>query len=248
MDVLARDGLVAPQREVERVLNTIVNNLGVTNNLPTEKLHCRVLMTSNLEIFSMENVIVLSRGLIDVVPDEATLASLLAFEVAESLVPKPAQDQYGFSDILRLQPTEVVQRLSFEDNQLEAEVNSKRAVEFLRKSPYADRLANVGLFLIELQSQRSALKELIKPRLGNAVYFESQLLKAAPPLQPLNQQQIVALPMGSPIRVSPWDDSLTLMKVQAPAPNSPREKMPLEITPVKPYLTRYADSANYEEH
>lgn len=63
MDVLERDGLIAPPGEVDKVLNTIVNNLEVTNNLdPQIDFRCRVLMTSSLELFSVENTIVLSRG------------------------------------------------------------------------------------------------------------------------------------------------------------------------------------------
>jgi len=121
LDVLERVGLVAPQGEVEKVLNTIVNNIMVTNNIDSRvELHCRVLMTSDFEMFSMQNTIVLSRGLIDIVPNEETLAALLAFEIADAMVPKPDQDQYGFSDILRLTPTEALKKLSFVDKPEEA--------------------------------------------------------------------------------------------------------------------------------
>ena len=40
----------------------------------------------------MQNTIVISHGLIDVVPDEATLAAMLAQEVADAMVPKSYQD------------------------------------------------------------------------------------------------------------------------------------------------------------
>ncbi len=249
LDVLERDGLVAPQGDVEKVLNTIVNNLIVTNNLDAEvDLHCRVLTTSNLEMFSMQSTIVLSRGLIDVVPNEETLAALLAYEIADAMVPKPAQDQYAFSDILRLTPTEVLKRLSFEDKKPEAVDNSQKAMELLKKSPYAGKLANAGLFLSQLQSQSKELKQLISPRLGNQVFFTSQLLHAAPTLQPDNKQQIAALPMGSRIKLNPWSDSLSLMKAQQMAPLSPREKMPFEVTPIIPYLTRYVETSAANEN
>jgi hypothetical protein len=242
--VLERDGLVAPEGEVEKTLDTIVNNLIVTNNLENVvDLHCRVLMTSNLEMFSMQNTIAISRGLIDVVPNEETLAVLLAYEMADAMVPKPAQDQYGFSDILRLTPTEVLKRLSFEDKKTEAIENSQKAMELLQKSPYAAKLASAGLFLLQLQSQSRQLKQLISARLGNQVFFASQLLQAAPALQPGNPQQIAALPMGSRIKVDPWSDSIYLMKTQQTAPVSPREKMPFEVTPMMPYLTRYVETS-----
>ncbi len=243
-EVLQRVGLVAPPGSVDKVLETIVNNLMVTNNFDSRiEMHCRVLMTSDLEMFSMQKTIVLSRGLIDVVPNEETMAALLAFEMADALEPKPAQDQYGFSDILRLTPTEALKKLSFVDTPEEAQKNGEKALEWLKKSPYADKLANVGLFLSQLQSQRPALKQLISARLGNQVYFTSQLLQAAPALQPANLQQTGALPMGSRIKINPWSDNVSLLKAQQMAPISPREKIPFEVTPIDVYLTRYVETS-----
>ena len=248
-EVLERVGLAAPEGDVEKVLNTIVNNIMVTNRLDsTIEMNCRVLMTSDFEMFSMQNTIALSRGLIDVVPNEETLAALLAFEVADAMVPKPAQDQYAFSDILRLTPTEALKKLSFADSPEEAQKNSEKAMELLKKSPYGDKLANVGLFLEQLQSQRPALKQLIKARLGNQVYFTSQLLQSPPALDPANLQQMGALPMGSRIKINPWNDGISLAKTRQVAPNSPREKIPFEVTPIDLYLTRYVESASDREH
>jgi len=249
MEVLQRVGLVAPEGDVEKVLNTIVNNIVTTNNFdPGAEIKCRVLMTSDFELFSMQKTIVLSRGLIDVVPNEETLAALLAFEIADAMTPKPAQDQYGFSDILRLTPTEALKKLSFADNQEEARRNSEKALEWLRKSPYGDKLANVGLFFSQLQSQKQALKQLISARLGNQVYFTSQLLQLAPPLNPASLQQLGALPMGSRIKINPWSDGVSLIKTQQMPPISPREKIPFEVTPIDLYLTRYVESATEVEH
>ena len=247
MDVLERVGLVAPKGDVEKVLDTIVNNIEVTNNFDSRiELHCRVLMTSDFEMFSMQNTIVLSRGLIDVVPNEETLAAMLTFEMADALVPKPAQDQYGFSDILRLMPTEAMKKLSFVDKPLEAQKNAERALEWLQKSPYKDKLANVGLFLRQLQSQKPALKQLINARLGNQVYFTARLLEVAPALDPASLQQTAALPMGSRIKIDAWKDGLSLLKTQQMAPISPREKIPFEVTPIDLHLTRYVESAEGE--
>ncbi len=249
MEVLERIGLVAPEGNVEKVLNTIVNNLMVTNGFDSGvEIHCRVMMTSDFEMFSMQNTIVLSRGLIDVVPNEETLAALLAFELADAMVPKPAQDQYGFSDILRLTPTEALKKLSFVDKSEEARKNSERAIEWLKKSPYGAKLSNAGLFLSQLQSQKPALKQLISARLGNQVYFTSQLLQLAPALAPASLQQLGALPMGSRIKINAWNDSMSLLETHQMGPLSPREKIPFEVTPIDLHLTRYVESAEPMEH
>jgi len=242
LDLLERDGLLAPQGDVDKLLNTIVNNLEVTNNVDEQiNLRCRVLLTGNLEMFSVGNTIVLSRGLIDVVPNEETLAALVAHGMADALLPKPYQDQYAFSDILRLSPTEVLKRLSFEEGKMETAENSQKAMELLKKSPYASNLGNAGLFLEQLHSQAKELKQLISPQLGNEILFVSQLLQAAPTLQPGNQGQIAALPLGSRLKIDPWNAGVSLMKAKPTALLSARDKMPFEVTPLVPYLTRYVE-------
>jgi len=71
VDRLERIGLMAPRGEVDKVLDTVVNNLEVTNNIDVEpEVRCRVMMTSTLESYTIGHTIVLSRGLIDVLPDE----------------------------------------------------------------------------------------------------------------------------------------------------------------------------------
>jgi len=242
LDLLERDGLLAPQGEVDKVLNTIVNNLEVTNNFDEQiDLRCRVLLTSNLEMFSVGNALVLSRGLIDVVPNEETLAAMIAHGMADAMLPKPAQDQYAFSDILRLPPTEVLKRLSFKEGKTESVENSQKAMELLKKSPYASKLGSAGLFLEQLHSQAKELKRLISPQLGNEIFFASQLLQSAPTLEPNNKSQIAALPMGSRLKVDPWSAGVSLMKSKPKTLLSGRDKMPFEVTPLVPYLTRYVE-------
>jgi hypothetical protein len=229
---------------VDKALNTIVNNLEVTNNLDGQiDLRCRVLLTSSLEMFSIGGTIVLSRGLIDVVPDEATMAAMLAHEIADALLPRPYLDQYGFSDLLRMSATEVLRRLSFQENKTESAEISQKALELLKKSPYASNLGNAGLFLRQLNSQSKELKHLISPQLGNQVFLASQLLQSAPALQPGNKDQIAALPMGSRIKLDPWDAGVSLMKSKPMTLLSARDKMPFAVTPLVPYLTRHVETS-----
>jgi len=242
LEVLEKNGLLAPAGEVDKVLNTIVNNLEVTNNVDEQiDLRCRVLLTGNLEMFSVGNTIVLSRRLIDVVPNEETLAALIAHGMADAMLPKPNQDQYGFSDILRLSPTEVLRRLSFEEGKIESAQNNEKALELLKKSPYASKLGNAGLFLKQLHLQARELKQLINPQLGNEIFFASQSLQAAPALEPANKGQVSALPMGSRLKIDPWSAVVTLMESKPMTLLSGRDKMPFAVTPLVPYLTRYVE-------
>jgi hypothetical protein len=245
LDLLERNGLLAPPGGVDKVLDAIVKNLEIANNLENQAdLHCRVLLTTNLEMFSVGNTIVLSRGMIDVVPDEATMAAMLANGMADAMVPKPYLEQYAFSDIMRLTATEVLKRLSFENGKTEAADNSSKAMELLNKSPYASQLDKAGLFLAQLHSQSKQLKRLISPQLGNEVYFNSQLMQAAPALQPNDKNQIAALPLGSRLKIDPWSAAVSLRKSPPTTLLSPRDKMPFEITPMVPYLIRYGEMSS----
>ena len=61
---LTRAGLLAPEGDVDHILQTVVNNLEVTNNIDLPRpVRTRVLLTAPLETFSVGNTIVISRGL-----------------------------------------------------------------------------------------------------------------------------------------------------------------------------------------
>ena len=62
---------------------------------------------------------------------------------------------------------------------------------------------------------------------------------SAPQLQPDKIDQIAALPIGARVKLDPWNDDVELLKSKAVPLTSAREKMPFEITPFEPFLTRY---------
>ncbi len=55
----------------------------------------------------------LSRGLIDVLPDEASLATMLAQELADLIVTKPSTDQWGFNDMTNVSTVDALSHFSF---------------------------------------------------------------------------------------------------------------------------------------
>jgi hypothetical protein len=240
VDRLQRTGLIAPPGEVDKVLETVVNNLEVTNNLDVEPdVHCRVMLTGTLEMFSIGHTIVLSRGLIDVLPDEASLATMLAQELADIIMTKPSTDQWGFNDTTTVSATEALGHFSFRDTPEQIHQDSSKAVELLKNSPYKDKLASAGLFLKQLDADSKTLPVLINPHLGNRIYLADQLISSAPNLQPAKLDQIAALPIGARLKLDPWSDHVYLLKAKPLPLLSAREKMPFEITPFMPYLTRY---------
>lgn len=231
---LEKAGLLAPRGEVDKVLETVVNNLIVTNDLQVDA-QCRVLMTTPLETFSVGNTIVVSRGLIDVLPDEASLAMVLADELAHIALGHRTDTQFAFHNQTMLSDAALLQKLRLERSPSEVEAAGKRAVELLTRSPYRQRMGNAGLFLKALAARVPSLPNLIQANLGNQLAGSetrlAELTNLAPALEEDKLEQIAALPIGSRIKVDPWSNRATLLKSKPVALLSPREKMPFEVAP-----------------
>src|ERR1700691_1978808 len=241
---LQKIGLLAPPGEVDKVLQTVVNNLLVTNNIDLQTdVRCRVLLTSPLESFTIGHTIVISRGLLDVLPDEASLAMVLAHELSHIVLGHPFDTKLAFNDRLFFPDEDSFQRFDFKRRPGDEEAADTKALELLKNSPYKDKLGSAGLFLKALQQSAPELPNLIRPHMGDGLASSknvrmSILLISAPQLEPRRTDQLAALPLGGRIKLDPWSDQIQLEKAQPIALTSPREKMPFEITPFFPHLTR----------
>jgi len=243
LERLDKAGLLAPKGDVDKVLNAVVNNLLATNDLNID-IECRVLMTTPLETFSVGRAIVISRGLIDVLPDEASLAMVLAGEVAHIALGHRTETQFAFANRTMLTDAQVLSRFRFRRPEAEAFAAGKRAIEYLKKSPYQEKLGNAGLFLKALAARAPRLPGLIQANLGNQMATGetfvglSELAQKAPALAEGRMEQIAALPLGSRVKADPWSNQLTLLKARSVTLLSAREKMPFEVTPFVLHLTR----------
>ncbi|HWO37936.1 MAG TPA: M48 family metalloprotease [Candidatus Acidoferrum sp.] len=241
---LQKIGLLAPSGEVDKILLTVVNNLLVTNNIDLQSdVRCRVLLTSPLESFTIGHTIVISRGLLDVLPDEASLAMVLAHELSHIVLGHPFDTKLAFNDRLFFPDEDSFQRMDFKRRSADEDAADAKALELLKNSPYKDKLGTAGLFLKTLQQNAPELPNLIRPHLGDSVASNksirmSALLASAPQLEPQRTDQIAALPLGGRIKLDPWTDQVELAKAKPVALVSAREKMPFAITPFFPYLTR----------
>jgi hypothetical protein len=242
---LERGSLLAPQGEVDQVLNTVVNNLRATNNLDLE-VRCRVLLTTRFETFSIGKTIVISRGLLDVLPDEATLATVLAEELSHLVLGHRTATSYAFGDQVMFNDGDLVRRLHLTLSPQEMDAAAAKAIQILANSPYSGKLGNAGLFLKALQSRVQSLPNLVLANLGNQFASESnirqleELAQKAPPLEENKIDQVAALPLGSRIKLDVWTNQISLVKAEAVTFVSSREKMPFEVTPIALHLTRLA--------
>jgi hypothetical protein len=243
VDRLEKGGLLAPKGDVDKMLNTVVNNLIVTNNL-TVDAECRVLLTTPLETFSMGHTIAISRGLLDVLPDEASLAMVLAQELAHIALGHRTATEFAFRNRTMLSDVEILQRFRFQRSDAEVATGGLKTVQILQNSPYKLKLGNAELFLKALNSRAGRLPKLIQATVGNQLASVTTLTRLAafasqaPALQEKSLLQIAALPLGSRIKVNPWTNQIALMQAKPISLLSSREKMPFEVTPFAIYLTR----------
>ncbi|HEX5412432.1 MAG TPA: M48 family metalloprotease [Terriglobia bacterium] len=243
---LQKGGLMAPASPVDKVLETVVNNLIVTNHLDNlPEIHCRVLMTYPLESFTVGNTIVLSRGLVDVLPDEASLAMVLAHELAHIKLGSQINTNYSFYDRMVIPDEQLLKTFDFARPEQQEQAADQEAITLLQNSPYKDQLGKAGLFLKALAEIAPDTPNLFGAHLGNRLVDAhqqlrmAQLMQGAPNLQPNSIDQIAALPLGARIKVDSWDDQIRLVKSAPVNLVTAKDKMPFEVTPLIPYLTRY---------
>jgi hypothetical protein len=238
MERLQREGLIAPKGEVDKILETVVNNLEVTNNLNFDpEIRCRVLLTSTLESFAVGRTVVLSRGLIDVLPDEASLAAMIAKALAHVIVDEKTNQGFGFYDwMIRFDEAKTFKHFDFDRGPDEDAKATAKAGELLSNSPYKGQLQTAEMFIAELQRRSKEIPNLISPRLGSSILMR-------PPVAPdtedkPGENQVVALPLGGRVKMDPWDDTLDMLKSKPVGTLTARDKMPFEVTPFFVYLTR----------
>ena len=250
---LERQGLLAPAGEVDKVLEAVVNNLEVTNNLDiSPEVRCRVLMTSTLESFTIGHTIVVSRGLVDVLPDEPSLAAILAHELGHVVLGHRMDSQFAFFNRVRFSDKETFRHFDFARTPEEEQAAKQKGIELLSNSPYKEHSGTAQLFLQALRNRAKEIPNLISPHLGDRVSTSWTIVAAVFSAPPSDADAtptgnvIAALPLGGRIKVDPWNDQLRMLKSKPVSTVAESEKMPFEVTPFVLYLTRQGERSSTE--
>src|SRR6266481_5847667 len=253
VDSMERLGLMAPYGDVDKVLETVVSNLEVSNDLDIQpEVRCRVLMISTLESFTIGHTIVLSRGLVDVLPDEASLAAILAHELGHVVLGHRMDTQFAFFNRVRFDEKETFRHFDFARTPEEEQAAKEKGVELLRNSPYQEQSGTAQIFLQALKNRAKAIPNLISPHLGDRVSTSWTIVAAVFSAQPTegdakpSANVIAALPLGGRIKVDPWNDELRMLKSKPVGTMAESEKVPFEVTPFVIYLTRQGERSSAE--
>jgi hypothetical protein len=243
-------GLIVPEGEVDKVLQTVVNNLEVTNKIVLDpEVRCRIIPTTPIEVATIGHTIFVSRGLLDALPNEAALAAILSHALAHAALGHDLDSSFAFNDRLVVPSLKQLPLFDFKHNAEQEAAADALGMKILANSPYKDNLAEAGLFLKALAKYGRRVPNLVKANLGeslvadNRISFMSAVADGAPPLELENPQQIVALPLGSRVKLDPWAGQLKFVKASPPHIYSAKDKLALEVTPFSPYLVRLNTAA-----
>jgi hypothetical protein len=249
IDRLVEAGLVAPLTPggyENTVLDQIVINLQVPNNLVfTDQVHTRILLTNTIEATTVGNTILVSKGLIDTLPSEEAIASVVAMELAHIVMGHHIDTRYAFNDRLLFPDDSTFQRIDMYHSDHDNAEAATRAMVYLQNSMYKDKLPSAGLYYAQLVDREKALKALTTPTLGDSLLqtdgtpWMADLEKMATKLNWDDLTQRPALPMGSWLKTDPWDDKVHQVSAKIYAFMNPRDKMPFEVTPIIFNLQRY---------
>jgi hypothetical protein len=162
------EGLLAARGALEERLERLVRQLQLKDARQTATIHCRVLLTSPVEIFAVGNTIVLSRGLLNLSSDNSLLAYLLARQVAHislghTVLARSSTDSpfgEGENKISRVETHYKPEEEAAAD--FEARV-------LLAQSPYNDGMVRAEATLAQLAAGSGRFPNLVRARFGIGV-------------------------------------------------------------------------------
>jgi hypothetical protein len=207
-------GLLSPSGEIEEGLQKIIESIESENHLSfRQEVRCRVLLTSNLESAAVGHTIVVSRGLLEVLPDEAVLAAVLAHGMAHVLSAESENGNASMTERPVSDPREVARRIRFEHTQAEETRASLLAREWMQHIPYGSGSESVTEFARELKEHSGQIANLLKPLLGESV---CQILEAGQPDARSSSRSARGIPsslaIARSVTIDPWSDRLNVSR------------------------------------
>jgi hypothetical protein len=159
-------GLLASPGRVEDSLNRIVDEIQLANGIAGRGITCRVLLTTPVEIFRIDNTVLLSRGLLNIVPDKSTLAGLVAREIAHVVLGHSRQPGATQSAVFDLHRTADFPGFGLTHAAREEASASVRMRTLLEDTQYADSVPQVEAFLAGLAIHSSQIPHLMLSGFG----------------------------------------------------------------------------------
>ncbi len=168
---LEKDKLLASPGPVEQRLNAIARQILVASDIHLPDIRCRVLLTTPIEIFSVGDTIVLSRGLLNILPDESVIAVLLAREIANLTMGgiriRPKTLFHG--SLFHETGTKDFEGLGIYESSEEDAAAWKNALVLANRAGYSNGIGYTSLFFAQLVQHSKQIPNLVQARFGRDV-------------------------------------------------------------------------------
>jgi len=202
---LQRIGLLAASDGLDPTLEAIMEKIQTANHLRFQPAaRCRELLTSRLELFTLGHTIVISRGIIDVSNDEATLAAVIALGLARIELTPP---EYPSALQLNSDPQDALSVLNFGTPARSKKKIQELAAEYVLQSPYKVSMPSIHEFFAELAKSSAHLPQLVAANLGDNLLPETVYSWSKSQSESGDLQQ-KAFPLGIKTRIDPWTDRI----------------------------------------
>jgi hypothetical protein len=227
---LEQVGLLAAPSELDRVLDVIMQNVETANHVHFQpEAHCRELLTSRLEFFTLGHTIVISRGLFDVASDKAILAAIIALGLARIELTTP---EYLHAYRGKVDPQDVLAKMNFASPAKLRKKIQELATDYIALSPYKNSMPLIHEFFTELAKSSHHIPELVAANLGDNLLPETVYSWSGTQSESGNIQRR-ALPLGIKTRIDPWTDRIELIESPTRDPVADKNAA-FEVTPLFP--------------
>lgn len=212
---LEESGILAFPGQVELAMNGIVEELERANGITSRSIGCRVLLTSPAEIFSIEDTVFVSRGLLNLVPNQSVLAALIAREIAHT-VPGDSPRMTP----LKAEPTADSSNVRIQHSG-QADAN-ERMLLLLKNTQYVSAADELESFFASLVLYSRRVPHLMKPLFGGSLLEQARMQPGVSQPLPahLDTSKAQKLELRGEYGVDSWATQIVRLEGQDLARNS----------------------------
>lgn len=192
-DTVARlesEKLLARPGVIEDGLDAIVRRIVTANAVIVPGIDCRVLLTTPIEMFNIGHTIILSRGLLNILPNDSVIPVLLAHQIADMLFRKSGMSPLNGSAVW------------------------KKAIAMSDKAGYSNGVPYTSLLLLQLAQHSKSIPNLVRARFGLSLFDIASGLPASSSAL-MSEESASPLVLRGRYTIDSWSGSINMRNTPA---------------------------------
>ena len=185
---LENERLLAAPGVVEDGLDAIVRRILAANEMTVSDIDCRVLLTTPTEIFNVGHTIILSRGLLNILPNDSVVPVLLAREIAGMLLRKSEMSSQNSASLWQ------------------------KAIAMSDKAGYSNGVPYTSFLLSQLARHSKSIPNLVRARFSPSLFNIASGLSASSP-SVISAKSAPPLVLRGTYTIDSWRGSLNVQKI-----------------------------------